>query len=151
MLLQRHALFAGLFSFARARHSHALMTDTAERLQRHLDLVSLAAPPRVELTYGIPPTEATSLAVLDSSFNPPTRAHLHLLASSMERFGTARALLLLAKQNADKAVVGASLVQRLQMMELLAREEVVVREARQDLKLAARSCGCACLRAGEML
>lgn len=36
----------------------------------------------------------------------------------MHRAG--RALLLLAKQNADKAVVGASLVQRMQMMELLA-------------------------------
>ena len=36
----------------------------------------------------------------------------------MHRAG--RALLLLAKQNADKPVVGASLVQRMQMMELLA-------------------------------
>jgi hypothetical protein len=34
-----------------------------------------------------------------------------------------RALLLLAKQNADKAVVGASLVQRMQMMELLAADD----------------------------
>ena len=33
-----------------------------------------------------------------------------------------RALLLLAKQNADKPVTGAGLVQRLQMMELLARD-----------------------------
>ena len=45
---------------------------------------------------------------------PIPRPHVH-------RAG--RALLLLAKQNADKAVVGASLVQRMQMMELLAADD----------------------------
>ena len=118
------------------------------RLQRALDAVDPSGPPQVHLTFPSQlagsqggRSELASLMVLDSSFNPPTRAHMHLLTSSMQRFGcaaaaaklprqavgrarvtttaaspahyslhgvrrTARALLLLAKQNADKAVVG---------------------------------------------
>lgn len=100
------------------------VAEDRERLQRHLDAVDLQASPRVELTYG---SEATgngdtlqTLAVLDSSFNPPTRAHLHLLADAASQLGLSNSLLLLAKQNADKPVVGASLVQRLEMMDLIA-------------------------------
>lgn len=63
---------------------------------------------------------AGGLAVLDSSFNPPTRAHLRMLSVAAQQHGLSCSLLLLAKQNADKAVIGASLVQRLEMMELLA-------------------------------
>ena len=105
--------------------SISAQANAAGRLQSALDGVDPGGAPRVQVTFptelaGAKGGELASLMVLDSSFNPPTRAHLHLLASSMERFGTARALLLLAKQNADKAVVGASLVQRLQMMELIA-------------------------------
>lgn len=105
--------------------SISAQANAAGRLQSALDGVDPGGAPRVQVTFptelaGAQGGELASLMVLDSSFNPPTRAHLHLLASSMERFGTARALLLLAKQNADKAVVGASLVQRLQMMELIA-------------------------------
>lgn len=99
----------------------------ATRLAQALESVDLAAPPRVEVTYSALGPEAAgadlqprSLVVLDSSFNPPTRAHLHLLTTAAKRFGVERSLLLLAKQNADKPVFGASLVQRLEMMELLA-------------------------------
>ena len=101
-----------------------------ERFERALSSVDIAVEPRVQL---VPPAVGggewplpldESVAVLDSSFNPPTCAHVHLLRSAAARFGVCRRMLLLAKQNADKPVVGASLPHRLQMMELLAREEV---------------------------
>lgn len=99
----------------------AAVSEDRHRLQRHMDGVDLAAPPRIELTYGSTDEGPASLAVLDSSFNPPTRAHLHLLSVAAERLHLSHSMLLLAKQNADKPVVGASLVQRLEMMELIAR------------------------------
>ena len=156
LLSARRAFGSQIFAQASASGGPA-------RLQRALDSVDPSGAPRVHLTFpqqlagaqeGRP--ELASLMVMDSSFNPPTRAHMHLLTSSMQRFGcgaplpppaqpacracvtaaalpppppptplspvhrASKALLLLAKQNADKAVVGASLVQRLQMMELLA-------------------------------
>ena len=102
------------------RRALAMEASSARlRLQQHLDAVDLASPPRIELTHGTV-NELSSLAVLDSSFNPPTRAHLHMLSVAKAKFGSARSLLLLAKQNADKPVVGASLVQRLEMMECIA-------------------------------
>ena len=100
--------------------------DEILRLQDHLDSVELSQLPRVQL-LGAAPSEAADLsegvAVLDSSFNPPTVAHLSMLRAVAERFGLGHSLLLLAKQNADKPVVGASLVQRLQMMERVAAAE----------------------------
>jgi len=121
-----------LLSARRAFGSQIFVQASAsgQQLQRALDSVDPSGPPQVHLTF--PPQlsgaqggrpELASLMVLDSSFNPPTRAHMHLLTSCMQRFGAARALLLLAKQNADKAVVGASLVQRLQMMGMLANAD----------------------------
>ena len=110
-------------SLGRRLSSRAMMdaasatSEDRQRLQQHLDGVDLAEPPRVELTYGSGIGPADSLAVLDSSFNPPTRAHLHLLSMAAEELKLSHSLLLLAKQNADKPVLGASLVQRLEMME----------------------------------
>eukprot|EP00967_Tisochrysis_lutea_P059470 scaffold75818_cov39-Tisochrysis_lutea.AAC.1 len=110
---------------------------STDRFERALSSVDISSSPRVQLVYparaadmSIGGTitasilEGTSVAVLDSSFNPPTCAHMHMLRTVAERFGASHRLLLLATQNADKPVVGASLVQRLQMMELLARAEV---------------------------
>ena len=74
---------------------------------------------------GQPHEPATHLYVLDSSFNPPTRAHLRMLSSALRaRRDTqrSRVLLLLATQNADKAPKPASFEQRLEMMETLAQD-----------------------------
>ena len=98
----------------------SMLAVNQERLQRALDSVSIGEPPRIELTLGEATMPSNGLAVLDSSFNPPTRAHLHMLDAATKTFGMGRSLLLLAKQNADKPVVGASLVQRLEMMEAIA-------------------------------
>lgn len=75
-------------------------------------------------TYPLAPTGGFSIAVLDSSFNPPTLAHraLALLPEALSR--TDARLLLLSVRNADKAPHpdDASPVQRVEMMVRLARE-----------------------------
>ncbi|KAK8913007.1 putative nicotinamide mononucleotide adenylyltransferase [Metarhizium anisopliae] len=79
-------------------------------------------PPRTET----PPPPPDSLIVLDSSFNPPTRAHAAMASSAVRQAGPrARLVLLLAVTNADKAPAPAPLEVRLGMMEALARELAV--------------------------
>ena len=68
-----------------------------------------------------PPTES-ALYILDSSFNPPTNAHLALALSSLPSNKTSTVLLLLAIQNADKQPKPASFEHRLEMMDLLAKK-----------------------------
>ncbi|KIM92576.1 hypothetical protein OIDMADRAFT_185097 [Oidiodendron maius Zn] len=73
----------------------------------------------------LPPPQ--TLYVLDSSFNPPTLAHLHIAASALlhdtqPSSPPKRLLLLLATQNADKAPKPASFDQRLLMMQLFASD-----------------------------
>lgn len=94
------------------------------------------------------PTSSTArkcrtLVVLDSSFNPPTLAHMHMATSAVQdlraqqsiatalRGGSAagqtttddvRLLLLLAVNNADKAPKPAAFEERLLMMEAFARD-----------------------------
>ncbi|KAK3387887.1 hypothetical protein B0H63DRAFT_471090 [Podospora didyma] len=82
--------------------------------------------PSQQLLNPIPPrTKPSTLVVLDSSFNPPTRAHLRMATSALHDLakgkkdlgtGTLRLLLLLAVNNADKAPKPASFDQRLAMM-----------------------------------
>lgn len=64
------------------------------------------------------PSPPDVLFVLDSSFNPPTRAHLRIASSAvLETPGlSSRLLLLLATQNADKPAKPASFEDRLVMM-----------------------------------
>ncbi|KAL8695902.1 MAG: hypothetical protein Q9224_003086, partial [Gallowayella concinna] len=66
-----------------------------------------------------------SLHILDSSFNPPTLAHLRIALSALKSTAEAskpqRLLLLLATQNADKAPKPAAFEQRLAMMTILAQ------------------------------
>lgn len=73
-------------------------------------------------------TPPKTLYVLDSSFNPPTRAHLRICTSALLQ-GTPsvtpkRLLLLLSTQNADKAPKPAVFEQRLAMMEIFAQEVI---------------------------
>lgn len=70
----------------------------------------------------LPPPEV--LYVLDSSFNPPTLAHLRIASSALlEKPGpSSRLLLLLATQNADKPSKPASFEDRLVMMESFAQD-----------------------------
>jgi nicotinamide-nucleotide adenylyltransferase len=75
-------------------------------------------------------TPPKTLHVLDSSFNPPTLAHLRIALSSLAsptntsrpNFSPRRLVLLLATQNADKAPKPAPFEERLCMMEIFAKE-----------------------------
>ncbi|KAJ5662135.1 uncharacterized protein N7477_009751 [Penicillium maclennaniae] len=71
-----------------------------------------------------PNSPAKTLYVLDSSFNPPTFAHLRIASTALlERPDpSSRLLLLLATQNADKATKPAPFEDRLAMMELFAHD-----------------------------
>lgn len=72
------------------------------------------------------------LLILDSSFNPPTKAHASLLSKALasKPLGYFDAsLLLFSANNVDKKLTGASVLQRAQMMELMAQsfdQEVAV-------------------------
>ena len=68
-------------------------------------------------------TRPTRIAVLDSSFNPPTRAHYHLLKAA-SRVGCDAVLLLLATNNVDKGQTGAGAIERLEMMEAMALDAI---------------------------
>ncbi|OBT65316.1 hypothetical protein VE03_04598 [Pseudogymnoascus sp. 23342-1-I1] len=85
-------------------------------------------PPLQILTPPPPPTtpKPKTLFILDSSFNPPTTAHLHLARSALFSEDEARyphprrVLLLLATKNADKPDVEAGREDRVTMMKVLA-------------------------------
>ncbi|OAA37648.1 Rossmann-like alpha/beta/alpha sandwich fold protein [Metarhizium rileyi] len=67
----------------------------------------------------------TKLIILDSSFNPPTKAHAQMASSALRDTGPgARLMLLLAVNNADKSVVPAPFDVRLGMMDGFARDLV---------------------------
>ncbi len=88
-----------------------------------------------QIIHTFPPSLArlptTRLYILDSSFNPPTLAHMRMCLSALrderektqdKRKGVKRVLLLLATKNADKAAVPAAFDHRLAMMGCLAED-----------------------------
>ncbi|KAL0940406.1 Alpha-1,3/1,6-mannosyltransferase alg-2 [Colletotrichum truncatum] len=80
---------------------------------------------------------STKLVVLDSSFNPPTLAHLRMAASAARATGGAgagaRVLLLLAVNNADKAPKPVAFPVRLGLMHAFARD--LLDELREDVEV----------------
>ena len=100
-------------------------------------VVCTAAPAlhRKGLDHGnpapLPPrARPRTLIVLDSSFNPPTRAHLRMATSAIhdlthnqgQRLSAVRLLLLLSVNNADKGIKPAAFDKRLAMMWAFARD-----------------------------
>ena len=79
-------------------------------------------------TPSVASTPPKTLYVLDSSFNPPTRAHLRICLTAILEDEKAkvepvrRLLLLLATQNADKTPKPANFEQRLTMMSIFAED-----------------------------
>jgi nicotinamide-nucleotide adenylyltransferase len=109
------------------------------RVKQGLSAVELAHIPHNRWPYspGNLPNSRLKLSVLDSSFNPPTRAHLalaslppHDIASTRRDFDAR--LLLLSVRNADKGLqsTDATYAQRLEMMIRLAED--VGRSSRGD-------------------
>ncbi|MCJ1403485.1 hypothetical protein MMC11_006708 [Xylographa trunciseda] len=78
----------------------------------------------IPASSSIPPPKI--LYVLDSSFNPPTTAHLRIATSALDGTDSSssskRLVLLLAIQNADKAPKPASFEHRLVMMTIFAED-----------------------------
>ncbi|KAK9251856.1 hypothetical protein V1507DRAFT_463321 [Lipomyces tetrasporus] len=99
----------------RMQYSTALKLFTASS-RRFEILGTVPAEPR--------PIDLKILYVLDSSFNPPTLAHMRIAISALKDtpHSSSRLLLLLATQNADKPSKPASFEDRLVMMTLLARD-----------------------------
>ncbi|RCH96052.1 hypothetical protein CU098_011241, partial [Rhizopus stolonifer] len=66
------------------------------------------------------------LLILDSSFNPPTRAHASLIETTVSQYPPGffdAILLLLSTNNVDKSMTGASVNQRIEMMQLMASKD----------------------------
>ena len=97
------------------RNALQAFTSSASSFQVLRSIPSSSTIPRPKTLY-----------VLDSSFNPPTAAHLRLAASALvsadPESSSKRLLLLLAIQNADKAPKPASFEHRLIMMTLFAED-----------------------------
>src|SRR5271169_6899875 len=94
----------------------------SRRYSTHLQsFISSSKSFQVITSLSRPPNDG-ALFILDSSFNPPTNAHLALAVSSLSPNQKSTVLLLLAIQNADKPVKPASFEHRLEMMELLAKK-----------------------------
>lgn len=78
-------------------------------------------------TWPLQPTtkEICRVLILDSSFNPPTKAHTSLLKTSLAHYPKNyfdATLLLLSTKNVDKQLTGASVLQRVEMMQLTAAD-----------------------------
>ncbi|KAG5998254.1 hypothetical protein E4U52_001157 [Claviceps spartinae] len=92
---------------------------------RILATATTTTTPHLPVSSRAPPRNGVqTLIVLDSSFNPPTRAHAQMALSAMRTAGPgARLLLLLAVHNADKkGLAPSALASRLGMMEAFARQ-----------------------------
>ena len=89
-----------------------------------------SSPSKFHILHSLPataPPPPKTLYILDSSFNPPTLAHLRiatsaLLEDSLPSPSPKRLLLLLAIQNADKKPKPASFEERLAMMQVFASD-----------------------------
>jgi nicotinamide-nucleotide adenylyltransferase len=82
---------------------------------------------RVVRTVNATPTQPRTLYILDSSFNPPSIAHLTLATSALKQHAPSetapyRLLLLFSTHNADKAPSPASFVQRIALMTVFAED-----------------------------
>jgi nicotinamide-nucleotide adenylyltransferase len=105
------------------------MLRTALQTYRSALHTFASSPSTFQILKSLPssshPAPPKTLYILDSSFNPPTLAHLRiaktaLLADPIPSPSPKRLLLLLATHNADKAPKPASFEQRLVMMEIFA-------------------------------
>ena len=121
-----------MYSPTQDLHSSEEMRDL-RTIQRSLQAFA-SSPQTIKILCTLthaPPKQSSSpkiLYVLDSSFNPPTRAHLRICTSALlhdkSKAEPKRLLLLLATQNADKAPKPAAFEQRLAMMNIFAEEMV---------------------------
>jgi len=70
---------------------------------------------------GVKPTNQ-KLGVFSASFNPMTNAHVKMIEEAERNYDLDELLLILAKANVDKGIIGASLEERLLMIKLYAQK-----------------------------
>lgn len=112
------------------------MALAAVRARQHQIAAELASHKTSELFFTYtgagawpnrrPSQERCRVLVLDSSFNPPTKAHYSLLTTAIQQYPPhffSGQLLLFTTRNVDKQLSGASVLQRAQMMEIVARQQ----------------------------
>ncbi|KAH6674522.1 hypothetical protein B0J14DRAFT_43101 [Halenospora varia] len=121
------------------------LEDMQLRLPYYRSLLSSfsSSPKPFQILHSLPTPpnaspKAKTLYVLDSSFNPPTLAHLQIATNALVQDplhpeSPKRLILLLATQNADKAAKPASFDNRLCMMEILARELLLKFKADEEI------------------
>ncbi|KAF2026281.1 Nucleotidylyl transferase [Setomelanomma holmii] len=102
----------------------AILPDLESALQ---SFTSSPAKFRVVRTANASSTQPRTLYILDSSFNPPSTAHLTLATSALKQHAPSekapfRLLLLFSTHNADKAPSPASFVQRIALMTVFAED-----------------------------
>jgi nicotinamide-nucleotide adenylyltransferase len=109
---------------SRIAHFKSLLPEFESTLQSFT-----SSPSRFHIvrTVNPTPTSPKTLYILDSSFNPPSIAHLALATSAVRSPAASdprpyRLLLLFSTHNADKAPSPASFVQRIAMMTLFAED-----------------------------
>lgn len=106
-------------SFAKDLREFAADKDSTFRI------INTVPSPRNPPSPTSPVSDLKTLYVLDSSFNPPTKAHLTIARNAILRDGGTkpiRLMFLLATENADKKPKPASFEDRLVMMSLCAEE-----------------------------
>lgn len=116
-------------SFRSLRNSYATLWK--QFLESSLNFAVLSSVPAPSAASAASPAV---LYVLDSSFNPPTLAHMRIALSALQEKleVPSRLLLLLATQNADKPAKPASFEDRLVMMELLARDLLTQQQQQKE-------------------
>jgi nicotinamide-nucleotide adenylyltransferase len=126
------------FELHAARETVATMASMASRIAAMRALLpdleaalhsftASASKFRVVRTVNATATQPRTLYILDSSFNPPSVAHLALATSALRQHAPAeqapyRLLLLFSTHNADKAPSPASFVQRIALMAVFAED-----------------------------
>ena len=90
--------------------------NTLENYRILMDSLDPQNPSVVRFVHRAAPRQPKHIGVLDASFNPLTLAHEALVHHAQNAFNFDEIVLLLAKTNVDKALLGADLGQRLAMM-----------------------------------
>ncbi|KAF7376453.1 hypothetical protein MSAN_00060900 [Mycena sanguinolenta] len=123
--------------------SRASATALLNSVQRGLSPIELVYVPHpkwpLPRSQSLVPQRPLQISVLDSSFNPPTLAHLALANAPRPRVGSDvggeydAKIYLLSVRNADKTLkpTDASYIQRLEMMLCLAQDSVSSRDEHQ--------------------
>ena len=96
-------------------------------------------PQPTALRFDGGPPLSGRVAVLPAAYNPPTLAHHHLLQLALSDPEITTGAALLSTRNVDKGVHGASLPQRIEMLQLLASESGIAVLATNQARLADQS------------